>query len=109
MKNYMNKIINNVITEYINHISSIDEVTQIYLFGSHAYGEPTEYSDIDLMVIVDDNYDSVKTAIKIQKNLLSRVVHLDVLVNKKSIFFEAAKEPTIQRQIKNEGILLYDK
>lgn len=30
---------------------------QIILFGSHAYGEPTEGSDIDLLIIVTDSSD----------------------------------------------------
>ena len=28
---------------------------EIYLFGSHAWGVPTDDSDVDLMVIVPDN------------------------------------------------------
>ena len=30
---------------------------QIILFGSHAYGDPTEGSDIDLLIIVSDSSD----------------------------------------------------
>jgi len=47
------------IDNYTEIISSLDWVLQIYLFGSHAYGEPKEYSDIDLLVIVDDNIDPI--------------------------------------------------
>ena len=27
---------------------------RIYLFGSHAYGSPSETSDVDLLIVVDD-------------------------------------------------------
>jgi len=40
--------------------------------------------------------DSVKTA-------------LDILVNRSADFSSFSENPTIQKQIKNEGVLLYDK
>ena len=33
-------------------------VRYIFLFGSHAYGEPTEESDIDIYVVTPDNVDN---------------------------------------------------
>ena len=105
----MQKSIKEVLDTYIEHISSLDEVKQIYLFGSHAYGEPHERSDIDLMVLIDDNLDTRKVSLKISKDLAGKsIIPLDVLVNPKTAFYTAAGEPTIQRQIKNEGVLLYD-
>jgi predicted nucleotidyltransferase len=95
---------------YVNYISSLEGVEQIYLFGSHAYGTPHEHSDIDLMVVIEDSLNTSKTAVKISKGLIGqRLVPLDILVNRRGEFYKAANEATIQNQIKNEGVLLYAK
>ncbi|MFN7658777.1 MAG: nucleotidyltransferase domain-containing protein, partial [Dolichospermum sp.] len=43
-------------TEFLNEIThrlvTALEPEQIFLFGSYAYGEPTEDSDVDLLVII---------------------------------------------------------
>jgi predicted nucleotidyltransferase len=93
---------------YTEIISSLDWVLQIYLFGSHAYGTPDDNSDIDLMVVIDDELDVFKTAYKIQRGLANRVVPLDVLVNNESAFYEAADSITLQAHIVKEGTLLYE-
>jgi len=91
----------------VDFISSIEGVLQIYLFGSHANGTAHERSDIDLMVIVDDSSNRGKMAVKISKGLANRIVPLDVLINRKTDFLKASNEPTLQNQIKSEGVLMY--
>ena len=47
-------------------------------------------------------------ALTINKALAGkRRIPLDIVVNNSSDFYEAAKEPTLQNRIKNEGVLLY--
>ena len=93
---------------YIAGIASVPGVLQIYLFGSYAYGTPHERSDLDLIVLVEDNLKAVKIALTINSVLAGkRRIPLDILVNNSSDFYEAAKEPTLQNRIKNEGVLLY--
>jgi len=105
----LNDSIKSALDTYTSYISSLNGVLQIYLFGSHAYGTPDDFSDIDLMVIIDDNLDVLKTAYKIQRGLANRVVPLDVLVNKESAFYEAAANTSLQAHIIKEGTLLYEK
>lgn len=100
--------IKSALNSYTEYISSLSEVLEIYLFGSHVNGSPNEHSDIDLMVIVEDGLDPFKIAFKINKGLAERKIPLDILVNKKSDFYSAANENTFQRIIKNEGVLIYD-
>ena len=45
---------------YVSYISKMSGVLQIYLFGSYAYGEPTDNSDIDILVIVQDGVNTLK-------------------------------------------------
>jgi len=94
---------------YTEIISSLDWVLQIYLFGSHAYGEPGDYSDIDLLVIVEDDLDPIKATISINQQLVGkRRVPLDIVVNRKKEFNQAIKGNTIQKLISDNGVLLYE-
>ena len=94
---------------YVSHISTIEGVSQVYLFGSHAYGVPDDGSDIDLLVVIDDSLDVVKIAFTIQKGLANRVIPLDVLVNRISEFNNASEGTTLQSHIQKEGVLLYER
>jgi len=105
----MNAVNKKALDRYVSFISSIDGVLQVYLFGSYAYGTPGDGSDIDLMVVIDDKLDVFKTSFIIQRGLANRFVPLDVLVNHKSAFYAAAEDTTLQAQIRNEGVLLYER
>jgi len=105
----MSEKIKQEIDKYIAVISALSGVLQIYLFGSHAYGEPEEFSDIDLMIIVEDNLDPLKTTVKINHKLVGeRTTPLDIIVNRKKDFSKAANENTIQKYISDNGVLLYE-
>jgi len=95
------------IDKYIESISAFPGVLQIYLFGSHAYGEPKENSDIDLMVIVENNLEPYRTAFKIKKSLIDSDMVFDIIVNRKDAFEKASTEQPFQREIKENGVLLY--
>ena len=101
--------IKTALDRYVSHISAIDGVSQVYLFGSQSNGVPNDGSDIDLLVIIDDSLDVVKTALSIQKGLANRIVPLDVLVNRESDFYVASESTTLQSHIQKEGVLLYER
>ncbi len=42
------------LAEIIRRLAHELSPRQIYLFGSHAYGRPTDESDVDLMIVVDE-------------------------------------------------------
>jgi predicted nucleotidyltransferase len=52
---------------------------KIILFGSHAYGEPTPESDVDLMIVMDYEGRPVEQMLKIQREL-DIVTPVDLLV-----------------------------
>jgi len=103
----MNISVKTALDSYINYISSLEGVLQIYLFGSQASGNAHDESDIDLMVIVDDSLNRAKMALTISKGLTNIVVPIDVLVNRKTDFHKASNGPTLQNRIKSEGVLVY--
>ena len=94
---------------YVSFISKMDGVLNIYLFGSYASGQPSTESDIDLMVVVSDGIDTLKVMQNVSLGLMNRRISLDVLVDSLSDFTELSKPDrvTLQREIKNRGVLVY--
>ena len=105
----MDKDVRTEFNRYISYISKMEGVLRIYLFGSYAYGMPTEGSDIDLMIVVRDGVDSLKVMQGVSLGLMNRLISLDVLVDNVSDFAElsAPDRVTLQREIKNNGVLVY--
>jgi len=103
----MSEEIKKEIDKYIESISAFTGVLQIYLFGSHANGDPKDNSDVDLMVIVENNMDPFRTAFKIRRSLVGSDIMFDIVVNKKDAFEKASREQPFQKSIKENGVVLY--
>jgi len=93
--------------KFVEFISSLTGVLQIYLFGSYAYGEPKANSDVDLMVVVENSLDPFKTAYKIRRHFANSDLDADIVVNRVSAFEEASAYSAFQKTIKENGVLLY--
>lgn len=99
----------------------LDEVTQrlvdtfapeaIYLFGSHAWGEPSEDSDLDLLVIVSDSeLEPVERAQQAHHALGEIQVAKDVVVRTNAEVALARRVyASLIGQILDEGRLLWTK
>ena len=92
---------------YVEFISSISGVLRIYLFGSYAYGEPRDTSDIDLMVVVENDLDPFKTAYKIKRKFANSDSDVYIVVNRVSAFEDASTYSQFQKTIRENGVLLY--
>jgi len=92
---------------YVKFISALSGVLQIYLFGSYASGVSRDTSDIDLMILVENNKDPFKTAYIIRKGLSESDYPLDIVVNRISAFEEASESSSLQKTVKENGVLLY--
>ena len=105
----MNETVKAEFERYISFISQMDGVLRIYLFGSFANGNPRDDSDIDLLVVVNDGINTLKTMQSVSFGLMNKQVPLDVLVDNVSDFEErsAPDRVTLQREIKNKGVLVY--
>jgi len=99
--------VKNELNRYVDFISTVDGVKKIYLFGSYAWGEPNDDSDIDLLVIINEDTNRLESAVKFNKGLLDRKMPLDILVDWESTFESASERVTLQREIKEKGVLLY--
>jgi predicted nucleotidyltransferase len=82
----------------------------IYLFGSHAYGEPTEDSDIDIYVVVPEdtgNLSFLYTDIMVEV-YHSRVFSVDMHLVRESVFNKRKGRSKFEEIIINKGRLLHE-
>ena len=85
-----------------------EKIEKIYLFGSYAYGEPDEDSDVDVCVIIGNNLSRPDMQYKIKKILrVNNVVPSDLFVYNSNVFYDATKLRNIERIIMERGVLLY--
>ena len=87
-------------------------IQKIYLFGSYAYGEPNEDSDIDFCVIIDDAISANRNDVyfKIEKKLLSKhMVPNDLLVYNAGTFDKFKYDRGIERIVITYGVLIYER
>ena len=82
----------------------------IYLFGSHAYGNPTEDSDIDIYVVTPDDVGSFSELYaKIVGDLSNKNIFLiDLLFARESVFASRKKNNLLERTIYQKGKILYE-
>ena len=96
------------ISRFTDYISSLKEVRKVYLFGSHVNGSPSEDSDVDLLVTVMDGVDKITLGVRMETALFDREIPLDILLNWESEFDAACDKTSLQREIKEKGVLLYE-
>jgi predicted nucleotidyltransferase len=51
LKNLDPELLNEIVQRLVNTLNP----EKIYLFGSHAYGQPNDDSDVDLLIVVNDS------------------------------------------------------
>ena len=96
----INQIVKTIVTGY--------EPKKIILFGSYAYGNPTKDSDIDLLVIKDDDLPKVHRNRIVRSYLKNFLFPIDVIV-KSSQEFEMFKDikGTVVYMANKYGKVLY--
>ena len=81
---------------------------KVILFGSYADGQPTEDSDVDLLIVMDADEQPVHTAARISAAIAHEFA-IDILV-----FRPAELEASLQRkgvfatEVMSKGIVLYE-
>jgi predicted nucleotidyltransferase len=108
----MSEAINQEILSITDAIKKAVPAERIYLFGSHAYGTPGEYSDYDFFVILPDGGMRPLEAIRQARKALrpiKRTTPTDILADYQSRFDYRKHLNTLERKIASEGMILYER
>jgi predicted nucleotidyltransferase len=81
----------------------------IYLFGSYAYGNPTEKSDIDIYIVIPDTINNVSEIYaKIMIELSTKkIFFIDLLLNKETDFNKRKEKSVFEKTIFQKGKIIY--
>jgi predicted nucleotidyltransferase len=100
--------------ERIEHIKEsilkILPAKYIYLFGSYAYGKPTDKSDIDIYIVIPDDISSISEIYaKIMVDLsIKKIFFVDLLLNRESVFNTRKTENILEETICQKGKIIYE-
>ena len=97
----------NIIKESVlNNVSA----RYIYLFGSHAYGNPTDKSDIDIYTVIPDNINSVSEIYsRIMFDLSKKkLFFVDLLLSRESVFNKRKSENILEETVYQKGKVIYE-
>lgn len=96
------------IQQVCDRIAAHFQPEKIILFGSHAYGQPTSESDVDLLVVMEFAGSPLQQAIKISREL-GLVTPMDLLVRTPAQVRERLQmgDP-FMREIIERGKVMYD-
>jgi predicted nucleotidyltransferase len=77
----MRALSQDLIDELTDRLVTEFQPDQVWLFGSHAWGQPDEGSDIDVLVVIRDSDEKpVRRAQRAHRSLLGLGIAKDVLV-----------------------------
>ena len=82
----------------------------IFLFGSYAYGTPTDKSDIDIYIVLPDNIENILQIYgKIMVDLsLKKIYYVDLLLDRESVFNKRKTENILEETIFQKGKVIYE-
>lgn len=95
--------------EVTRRIRSVVEPRLVLLFGSQVTDSASAGSDIDVLVVVDDEISNLRQLGQMVHVAIGDLTSLpcDVLIEHESTFRERSKLPTIERTIAETGRTLY--
>jgi predicted nucleotidyltransferase len=83
---------------------------RIIIFGSHAYGQPTPDSDVDLLIVMESNERPAARASRVSKLLRPRPFPMDIMVRTPEEIQQRLKiGDYFIREIMERGKVLYER
>ena len=99
-----------IISEIINKIAYGYKPEKIILFGSYAVGNPTEDSDLDILVIKDTDLPRPLRSVQVRKMLYGARIPMDIIVyTPDEIEKSKNDESGFINQVLNSGKTLYER
>ena len=105
----MTAAIDKILQDMTRRLVAEFQPTQIFLFGSHAWGQPTEDSDMDLLVIVPSSEISPRERrLQARRCLRDLSTPRDILVETQAEVERAnCIYTTLESEILDRGVRLY--
>jgi predicted nucleotidyltransferase len=110
----MNKKMNGVDKEFLeeirNRLIEVYHPQLIYLYGSYAWGNPDDNSDLDLFIVVKESDLSMADRIRKGSRILKNIkTPMDLIVFTKKEFDSKKEHPsTLTNKVIKKGIKLYE-
>lgn len=100
-----------IVREVTERLVKVYDPVAIYLFGSYAWGIPTENSDLDLLIVVENsNQSPYERAAAGHLALCGVGISKDIIVRTRKHFEKNSKDiTTLSYKIKHEGKPIYEK
>jgi predicted nucleotidyltransferase len=97
-----------VIQGFVDEVVRRFRPAKVILFGSYAYGKPTEDSDVDLMLIMPHRGPSAKTATRVRL-ACPRSFPMDLIVRSPGeVRRRLAQGDAFLREITSRGVVLHE-
>ncbi len=99
-----------IISEIVDKIVANYQPKKVILFGSYAYGEPTEDSDVDLLIIKDTDKRPIDRWMEVKKLLRDNTKRFPVsplVYTEKEIEARKALKDFFIEEILEKGLVLY--
>ena len=111
MCNNRGMIENKTIDEVVHRLVDVYQPVEIYLFGSYAWGHPTEDSDLDILVVIEkSNQKRYERPVNGLLALFGLNISKDLIVSTCDEFSKSATDKSsLYFKIKQHGKRLYAK
>ncbi len=90
--------------EYFSKNAGKLGILEVYLFGSYARGDQTAFSDIDLLIVVEDGVDRDRLYLELRKSIDIRGLEPQIINLSDYLKMKAGRWI---RTIKSEGVRIY--
>ena len=100
----------NLLNEIVQRLVNALHPEKIYLFGSHAYGQPNDDSDVDLLIVVNDSDLPIRMkTVESYRALRGLLVPAEIKVVAQTVFEKRSQWlNSIERVVAEKGKLLYE-
>ena len=96
------------IAEIVQQIVDRFQPQQVILFGSYAYGKPTNDSDVDLLVVMEADGKPLHTAARIAASI-DHPFPIDILVMEPTALQDALERKAVfATEVLTKGVALYE-
>lgn len=97
-----------IIRALANQIAEKFDPEEIILFGSHAYGKPHAWSDVDLLIVMETPKGEFKTIMEISDSLPPLPFSVDIIARSRAVINRRKNSGDFfLREITKKGKVLY--